>query len=122
MPVGISGRFESPVAIDELVRRTGTLYQQEPIHFAGGDPYISSVGVVSGGSTNEVYTALDAGLDAFITGEPREWVMNIAREAGIHVLTAGHYATERLGPRALGEHLAKRFALDVTFIDVPNPA
>ena len=48
--------------------------------------------------------------------------MNVAREAGIHYLAAGHYATERLGVRALGEHLHERFGLDVEFIDVPNPA
>jgi putative NIF3 family GTP cyclohydrolase 1 type 2 len=34
---------------------------------------------------------------------------------------AGHYATERLGVRALGEHLRERFRLEVEFIDMPNP-
>ena len=47
--------------------------------------------------------------------------MNVAREAKVHYLAAGHYATERLGIRALGEHLRERFGLDVEFIDVPNP-
>jgi putative NIF3 family GTP cyclohydrolase 1 type 2 len=47
--------------------------------------------------------------------------MNIAREAGIHYLAAGHYATERLGVRRLGEHLAEHFGIAVEFIDVPNP-
>lgn len=122
MPVGVSGRFSSPVAIDDLVDRTHRLYQQEPLHFAGGDTQVGSVAVVSGGSADYIHTALDAGLDAFITGEPREWVMNLAREASIHVLTAGHYATERIGPQALGEHLREQFAIEVTFIDVPNPA
>ncbi len=42
-----------------------------------------------------------AGLDAFLTGEPREHVMADAREAGIHFIAAGHYATETFGvPRA----------------------
>jgi putative NIF3 family GTP cyclohydrolase 1 type 2 len=45
----------------------------------------------------------------------------VAREAGVHYLAAGHYASERLGIRALGEHLAERFGLAVEFIDVPNP-
>jgi putative NIF3 family GTP cyclohydrolase 1 type 2 len=39
----------------------------------------------------------------------------------MHYLAAGHYASERLGIRALGEHLAERFGLAVEFIDVPNP-
>ena len=44
-----------------------------------------------------------------------------AREAGIHLIAAGHYATETFGIRALGEHLAERFSLRHVFIDVPNP-
>ena len=40
---------------------------------------------------------------------------------GIHFLAVGHYASERLGIRALGEHLAARFGLAHEFIDVPNP-
>jgi putative NIF3 family GTP cyclohydrolase 1 type 2 len=34
---------------------------------------------------------------------------------------AGHYANERLGVLALGEHLAERFGIEAAFIDVPNP-
>ena len=82
---------------------------------------VSTLGIISGGAQRDVYTAIDDGLDAYITGEVSEWVMNVAREAGIHYLAAGHYATERLGIRALGDHLRERFGLEVEFIDVPNP-
>ena len=44
-----------------------------------------------------------------------------AREAGLHFIAAGHYATETFGVRRLGEHLAQRFELTHTFLDVPNP-
>ena len=44
-----------------------------------------------------------------------------AREAGVHFLAAGHYATETFGVRALGDRLAERFGLRHRFIDVPNP-
>ncbi len=79
------------------------------------------MGIVSGGAQRELHAAIRQGLDAYVTGEASEWVMNVAREAGIHYLACGHYATERLGVRALGEHLAERFGIEVTFIDVPNP-
>jgi putative NIF3 family GTP cyclohydrolase 1 type 2 len=87
---------------------------------AGPDP-VKSLGIISGGAQRELYQALDDGLDAYITGEVSEWVMNVSREAGIHYLAAGHYATERLGIRALGEHLAEKFGIEAEFIDVPNP-
>jgi len=61
------------------------------------------------------------GLDAFITGEPTEWVMLLAQEHGIHFLAAGHYATETLGVRRLGDLLAAEFGVEHVFLDVPNP-
>ena len=47
--------------------------------------------------------------------------MNEAREAGIHFVAAGHYATEVFGVRALGDLLAERFGIDHRFVDLPNP-
>ena len=55
--------------------------------------------------------AVELGLDAFLTGEPAEHVMADAREAGIHFIAAGHYATETFGVRRLGELLAERFGI-----------
>jgi putative NIF3 family GTP cyclohydrolase 1 type 2 len=44
-----------------------------------------------------------------------------AREAGVHFIAAGHYATETFGVRNLGELIAQRFDLRHVFLDVPNP-
>lgn len=62
------------------------------------------------------------GVDAFITGEVSEQTIHSAREQGLHFYAAGHHATERGGIRALSEWLNENTALDVTFIDIPNPA
>ena len=43
------------------------------------------------------------------------------KEFGIHFIAAGHHATERYGIKALGEHLANEFGLDVEFVDIHNP-
>jgi len=120
-PVGWKGRFPKPIAVSDLSRRCVELFAREPLTFLFGPPSVKSVGIVSGGAQGEIYAAIDAELDAYVTGEVSEWVMNVAREAGIHFLACGHYATERLGIRALGEHLAERFELEHEFIDVPNP-
>jgi putative NIF3 family GTP cyclohydrolase 1 type 2 len=42
-------------------------------------------------------------------------------EEGVHYLAAGHHATERLGVKALGEHLAQHFSVEHQFIDINNP-
>lgn len=120
-PTGFRGRFASPIPAAELPRRAAEIYGREPLVFPCGPDPVKSLAVVSGAAQRELYGAIAAGLDAFLTGEVSEWVMNVAREAGIHYLAAGHYATERLGVRALGEHLAARFGLEVELIDVDNP-
>ena len=119
--LGFAGCFEEAVSAADFVSRCRDLYQQEPLLLGSGPAEVRRVGIISGAAEREVHTALELGLDAFITGEATEWVMNLTREAGIHYLACGHYATERLGVRALGEHLAERFELEVEFIDIPNP-
>ncbi len=121
MPIGCSGRFPRPVTGDVLVALCRQVFGQEPLAFLSGREPISTLGLISGGAQSQVHDAIAAGLDAYITGEATEWVMNVARDAGIHYLAAGHYATERLGVQALGEHLRRRFGIAVEFIDVPNP-
>jgi dinuclear metal center YbgI/SA1388 family protein len=119
--VGFHGRYPVPVPAEELVRRCRELFGQEPLAFLSGPDPVRSLGIISGGAQGELYQAVAAGLDAYLTGEAAEWVMNVAKDAGIHYLACGHYATERLGIRALGEHLASRFGLEHEFVDLPNP-
>lgn len=119
--IGFRGRFAEPISKDELVRRCTEIYGQEPLLQGDGPDPLSTLGIISGGAQKELYGAVEEGLDAYLTGEVSEWVMNIARENRIHYLAAGHYATERLGIRRLGELVAERFGLEVEYIDVPNP-
>ena len=119
--IGWRGFYPEPLAIAELVARCRELYQQEPLLLGAGPAQVRSVGIVSGGAQKELYQAIEAGLDAYITGEASEWVLHTARENGIWYLGCGHHATERLGVRALGEHVAARFGIEHEFVDIPNP-
>ena len=120
--IGFKGRFPEPISSDELLRRCERIYGQRPLAYRSGPERVATLGIVSGGAQREFHQAIAEGLDAFVTGEVSEWVMNVARERGVHYLAAGHYATERLGVRSLGEHLGERFGIAVEFIDIPNPA
>lgn len=120
-PIGFAGRFPEPIPAAELVDRCERVYGQGPLLLGDGPDPVASLGIVSGGAQKELWEAIAAGLDAYLTGEASEWVTNVAREAGVHYLAAGHYATERLGIRALGEHVAERFGIEAEFVDVPNP-
>ena len=121
VPLGFAGVFPTPLPDDELFARVRAVCGQQPQVFLGGPDVVASVGIVTGGAPTAFDEAVAAGLDAFVTGEAREWVMHRAEEDGVHFIAAGHYATERFGVRSLGEFLGKRFDLEARFFDVPNP-
>jgi dinuclear metal center YbgI/SA1388 family protein len=74
----------------------------------------------AGADSRTLQEASQRGIDTLIVGEGPHHTAVEARELGIVVLYAGHYATETLGVRALGEALATRFELTSTFIDAPS--
>ncbi len=121
LPIGCQGVFSEPVAVSDIVMRCKAIFEQDPLVFDFGPDKVRSLGVISGAASRSLFDAIRQGLDMFVTGEPSEWTMNVAKEAGIHFIAAGHYATERLGVKALGAHLETHFGIDFEFIDVPNP-
>jgi dinuclear metal center YbgI/SA1388 family protein len=119
--IGVIGRSPEGIEAEELFRRIASLLDREPLIFDCGPERVQRIGVVTGGGAGAIHEAARLRLDAFLTGEPAEHVMGDAQEAGLHFIAAGHYATETLGVRRLGELLAERFGLEQEFIDVPNP-
>ena len=78
-------------------------------------------GVVKNYATPQGPLAVLAGVDLYLSGEASEQTFHSARENDISFIAAGHHATERYGVQALGDYLARRFALEHLFIDCPNP-
>ena len=78
---------------------------------------VRTVGVVSGGAAEDFPQAVAAGLDAYVTGEIGLADYNAVLNDPIDYVAAGHYATERFGPRAVAGWLAERFGIEVEFVD-----
>ncbi len=109
------------MAPGELVARVRELTDREPLVFDRGPDRVERLAIVSGAGADYLAEASAAGADALLTGECPERAMAQARELGLHLIAAGHYATETFGIRRLGEDLAARFGLRHVFLDVPNP-
>ncbi len=109
------------IPAEELFARVRAVTDREPLVLDGGPPRVRRVAIVSGAGADYTADAAAAGADALLTGELAERSLAQARESRVHVIGAGHHATETLGVRTLGEHLAERFALRHVFLDVPNP-
>lgn len=86
----------------------------------GGEHPIRRVGVVTGGGGSFVEEAARRGLDALLTGEASHHTFADARELAVHVLLAGHYATETYGVKALAARLADDFGVTWEFLDFPS--
>ena len=120
--IGRAGTFAGDgVPADELFARVREVTGREPLVQGAGPERVRRIGIVSGSAARSLDEAAALGLDAFLTGEPKENVMADARELGLHFIAAGHYATETFGVRALGDWLAARFGIEHVFVDVPNP-
>lgn len=121
-PIGVIARFDGEgVPVRDLFARIAALTAREPLVFDAGPSHVHTLGIVSGGGASFLHEAIADGLDAFLTGEPSEWVMADARENRIHFIAAGHYATETFGIRKIGELVAERFGVRHVFAEVPNP-
>jgi dinuclear metal center YbgI/SA1388 family protein len=121
-PIGVLAELPGEgLPSEELFARVRDVTSREPLVFDAGPARVSRLAIVSGAGADYLAEAAAAGAEALVTGEPAERSMAQAREAGLHFIAAGHYATETFGVRRLGEHLAERFELSHTFLDIPNP-
>src|SRR4051795_9082077 len=119
--IGRRRRFAAPLTPSELHARVQAVTGRSPLLLGAGPERIGSIGIVSGSAADTLNEAVALGLDAFVTGEPREHITAEAEEHGVHFVAAGHHATETFGVRALGDLLADRFAVEHTFFDQQNP-
>jgi dinuclear metal center YbgI/SA1388 family protein len=120
--IGQRGRASDPFGQDELA---ATLDDHLDTGGRGvqvldfGPDTVEDVAIVTGSGVDWLDEAVAAGADALVTGEGKQQAYHQAREAGINVYLAGHYATETFGVRALSD-LAAEWGLETTYIDHPT--
>ncbi len=119
--VGFGGALERPMPMPDFAERVQEVVGRMPLVFAYGPEEVRRVAICSGGAARYLADAVAEGYDCFLTGEPAEPTQQAAKEARIHFVAGGHYATETLGVRALAAKLAERFGLEWEFVDLPNP-
>jgi len=122
--IGVSG--ESGIETRVLVERARTFAKNH-----GGDLRTTPIGsgqqtnrwaicTGAGASADTLKEAREKGIDTLIVGEGPHWTAVYAEENKLTILYAGHYATETLGVRALGEHLAVKYGISSSFISAPT--
>ncbi len=119
--IGMYGRLPEAVSGAVFADRLAGILKRQPLHISVDDLPIRRIAWCSGGAQSYFEEAVALQVDAYVSGEISEQTMHIAKECGVHYFAAGHHATERYGVQALGEHLAEKYDIEHTFIDIPNP-
>ena len=113
--------LNSPQTLKELAMLVETKLKRTPQVIGDLNKSVQKIALCTGAAQGYIEQAVDAGADVYISGEISEQTVHIARESGMSYISAGHHATERYGIQALGQHLAQKFNLKHTFIDIDNP-
>ncbi|ASK27393.1 Nif3-like dinuclear metal center hexameric protein [Neisseria chenwenguii] len=115
------GRLKTPLTLAQLGRKIAEVLQREPDVIGRENKEIKRIAWCSGGAQGFFQTAIDAGVDAYVTGEISESQYHLANETATAFIGAGHHATERYGIQALGEAVSKHFGVTECYFDEPNP-
>ena len=121
-PIVFSGRLKHAMNFEELTLHVASKLEREPLAIRGKKENIETIAWCTGAAQGFIELAIEAGVDAYLTGEVSEQTVHIARESGLHFFSAGHHATERYGVQAVGNYLAEKYSLEHEFIDIDNPA
>ena len=127
------GELRNPCSLDNLLLQITKTLDRKPDCFTNAiiiqpsnnnqmdDNIIKSIAWCTGGADDLFSSAINLGVDAYITGEFSEPVKSLAEESGVHFISAGHYATERYGIMALTEYIRQHMNLDANFVELYNP-
>jgi len=101
----------------EFVIRVGNQLGTRPQAWKNTDSF-GHVAIIPGwgGRPEWMAEAQSLGCDTILSGEALMFGLLFAKEAGLNLVLAGHYATETPGVMALTSRIARDLKLDVTFI------
>ncbi len=93
--LGRIGTLETPMTAAEFAHHVKTALNADNVRLVdAGDFPISKVGLCSGAGAEFISKAKFFGAQAFVTGDVKYHDAQSAVESGIHVVDAGHFATE----------------------------
>lgn len=109
---GWQGEYKNGKSFTEIKKKLVSLLSHKATFYNFGPSKIKKVVAVSGKgapSPFDMQRLIELKIDLFITGEVHEWNRELFKEAEIHLIAGGHYATEVFGIKALMEKVQHQF-------------
>jgi dinuclear metal center YbgI/SA1388 family protein len=107
--------------VGDLAARIEERLGRAPLVIGNPDQPAGRVGWCTGAAQGYLEDAIAAGAQTYLSGEISEQTVHLARETGVAYIACGHHASERYGVQALGSHIADKFGIRHSFIDIDNP-
>ncbi len=119
LTLGRLGRLETEMSAREFAGHVKRVLRADFVRLIdAGDFSIKKVGICGGAGAEFISKAKFYGADAFVTGDVKYHEAQAAVDNGIHVIDAGHFATEHPIVEVLAEKLRAEFEqLDVVVFD-----
>jgi dinuclear metal center YbgI/SA1388 family protein len=115
--IGYAGGFGRTTSLDDLAGVLKRRLRTTCTVFRFGKARIRTLGIVSGGGGSMLKDAVQERLDGFVVGEIDLATHNAAKEYGMNLIVAGHYATETVGVKALRGLVGDVFGVETVFLD-----
>lgn len=115
--IGYAGTFRKATSLDAAASVLNKSLNIDCRVMRFGKDRIRSIGIISGGGGSMLNEACRSRLDCFLVGEIDLAVYNAAKEYGMNLLVAGHYATETVGVKALMPVVKNAFGVETVFVD-----
>ena len=119
--IGVRARAGEPRDVTEVRDRLAELPNDGVRVLDFGPDRVEDVGIITGSGTDWLDEAREEGVDALVTGEGKQPAYHEAREAGVNVFLAGHYATETFGVQSLREVVDEwEEGIETTYVEHPT--
>lgn len=91
------------------------------VQVSDGGRMIKKIALCGGAGADFMQVAADCGCDAYVTGEARHHEYLQAKQAGITLITAGHYETENPVVEVIARKLEGEFGIEVVTVPTEAP-
>ena len=104
------GKLAQPQTLEQLAQRVKKFLGLDRAQLVGSpEQRVTTVAVACGSAGELLAAAIEAGCDCMVTGEVRFHTALEAEAAGVGIVLAGHFASERFGVVKLADVLANQF-------------
>jgi dinuclear metal center YbgI/SA1388 family protein len=118
--IGYKGVFPKPLTCSEVIAKLGFNSADMLSVLEFGSAENKTAAIITGGACEEVEQAINEGIDLYITGEITHQIYHQSLEAGINVISAGHYLSETAGVKNVCNAVKEKLGLDTCFLDIPT--